>query len=383
MHMMQRLIDNRRRNSFYSRRQSFTWPWTWQRRDSEHKFRKLSSCCQDEMEDQESTPIVIDNRSIGSTPSGSLHTTPTKSRNSNQQLQTQQQYATKCNQFAANRPYTADSFLHKDSYSYLNHMKLNLDVFVKEPASQGTCVKCRITRDRKGIDRGLYPAYFLHLDRDDGRKIFLLAGRKRKKSVTPNYLITTDPTDLTRHGDAFVGKVRSNMLGTYFTIYDNGYHVKRRKRAESLETKKSSRKELAAVIYETNVLGFRGPRKMAVVLPAINQSPRKLESTSITEPETLVELWKNGKMDDIVELHNKTPMWNDDTQSYVLNFQGRVTQASVKNFQIIHHNDADYIVMQFGRIAEDVFTMDYRYPMSALQAFAIALSSFDSKLACE
>lgn len=44
---------------------------------------------------------------------------------------------------------------------------------------------------------------------------------------------------------------------------------------------------------------------------------------------------------------------------------------------------ADYIVMQFGRVAEDIFTMDYNYPMCALQAFAIALSSFDSKLACE
>ena len=28
-----------------------------------------------------------------------------------------------------------------------------------------------------------------------------------------------------------------------------------------------------------------------------------------------------------------------DTQSYVLNFHGRVTQASVKNFQIVHDND--------------------------------------------
>lgn len=44
---------------------------------------------------------------------------------------------------------------------------------------------------------------------------------------------------------------------------------------------------------------------------------------------------------------------------------------------------ADYIVMQFGRVAEDIFTLDYNYPMCALQAFAIGLSSFDSKLACE
>lgn len=31
-----------------------------------------------------------------------------------------------------------------------------------------------------------------------------------------------------------------------------------------------------------------------------------------------------------------------DTQSYVLNFHGRVTQASVKNFQIVHDNDGKF-----------------------------------------
>lgn len=44
-------------------------------------------------------------------------------------------------------------------------------------------------------------------------------------------------------------------------------------------------------------------------------------------------------MENLIELHNKSPVWNDDTQSYVLNFHGRVTQASVKNFQIVHEND--------------------------------------------
>lgn len=43
----------------------------------------------------------------------------------------------------------------------------------------------------------------------------------------------------------------------------------------------------------------------------------------------------------------------------------------------------DYIVMQFGRVAENVFSMDYSFPLCALQAFAITLSSFDGKLACE
>lgn len=106
---------------------------------------------------------------------------------------------------------------------------------------------------------------------------------------------------------------------------------------------------------------------------------------------------------------NKSPAWNEQSQSYVLNFHGRVTQASIKNFQIIHPDNGttsltfglflqnknnhphltpttftdDYIVMQFGRVAEDVFSMDYSFPLCALQAFAITLSSFDGKLACE
>lgn len=41
------------------------------------------------------------------------------------------------------------------------------------------------------------------------------------------------------------------------------------------------------------------------------------------------------------------------------------------------------IVMQFGRISNHEFTCDVAYPLSILQAFSIALSSFDSKLACE
>ncbi len=59
------------------------------------------------------------------------------------------------------------------------------------------------------------------------------------------------------------------------------------------------------------------------------------------------------------------------------------TKSSVKNFQIVHSKDLDYIIMQFGRYDQDIFTCDFKYPMCALQAFGIALSSFDKKMACE
>ncbi|XP_066488435.1 tubby-related protein 3 isoform X2 [Tiliqua scincoides] len=256
----------------------------------------------------------------------------------------------------------------------------NLEEFALRPAPRGVTVKCRITRDKKGVDRGLFPTYYMHLERDDSRKVFLLAGRKRKKSKTSNYLISIDPTDLSREGESFIGKLRSNLMGTKFTVYDHGVSPIK---AQGLVEKAHTRQELAAICYETNVLGFKGPRKMSVIIPGMNLNHQRIPIRPQNEHESLLSKWQNKNLENLIELHNKAPVWNDDTQSYVLNFHGRVTQASVKNFQIVHENDSDYIVMQFGRVAEDVFTLDFNYPLCALQAFAIGLSSFDSKLACE
>ena len=32
-------------------------------------------------------------------------------------------------------------------------------------------MKCRITRDKKGMDRGLFPTYYMHLEKDENRKV--------------------------------------------------------------------------------------------------------------------------------------------------------------------------------------------------------------------
>lgn len=114
-----------------------------------------------------------------------------------------------------------------------------VEQWVVKPASQACLYKCRITRDRKGMDRGLFPLYYLHLEREYGKKIFLLAGRKRKKSKTSNYIISCDPTDLSRQADGFVGKLRSNVFGTTFFVYDNG----------SKTNVNEARQDMAVIVY--------------------------------------------------------------------------------------------------------------------------------------
>uniref|UniRef100_A0A8C4ZNT8 Tubby C-terminal domain-containing protein n=1 Tax=Gadus morhua TaxID=8049 RepID=A0A8C4ZNT8_GADMO len=237
--------------------------------------------------------------------------------------------------------------------------------FALNPAPREQTLQCRITRDRRGVEKGMYPTYYLHLEKEDGKRVFLMAGRKRKKCKTSNYLISIDPTDLSRETHSYIGKLRLTVSLKPFV-----------KECESV------RQELAAVCYEKNVLGLKGPRKMTVIIPGMLANDER----ACIRPKTVGTLLvrhDNGNTDNLVTLVNKSPSWNEQSQSYVLNFHGRVTQASVKNFQIVHPDNEDYIVMQFGRVAEDVFSMDYSFPLCALQAFAITLSSFDGKLACE
>ncbi|RWS28795.1 tubby-related protein 4-like protein [Leptotrombidium deliense] len=76
-------------------------------------------------------------------------------------------------------------------------------------------------------------------------------------------------------------------------------------------------------------------------------------------------------------LHNKAPLWNEVSQVYQLDFGGRVTQESAKNFQIEYQGKQ---VMQFGRIDDNAYTLDFQYPFSALQALAVALANVTQRL---
>jgi hypothetical protein len=83
----------------------------------------------------------------------------------------------------------------------------------------------------------------------------------------------------------------------------------------------------------------------------------------------------------LMTLQNRPPWWNVELGSFVLNFGGRVSVASVKNFQLCERTDHDRIMLQFGRIqGRHSFTMDFQHPLSAVQAFSIAISSLQSKI---
>ena len=74
----------------------------------------------------------------------------------------------------------------------------------------------------------------------------------------------------------------------------------------------------------------------------------------------------------LLALQNRPPWWNAELGAFVLNFGGRVSVASVKNFQLCERSNQEHVMLQFGRIeGRHSFTMDFQHPLSATQAFAM------------
>lgn len=305
--------------------------------------------------------------------------------------------------------------------------KLTFPISVKQPGPRDSTMQCFIKRDR------ISSTYYLYLSLtatlvDNGK--FVLAARKFRRATSSDYIISLDADDMSRGGETYVGKLRSNFLGTKFTIYDSNPCHCGSVASISRPSKRVGPKQnhlqapagtcdVAHISYELNMLGTRGPRRMQCILHSIpvsavvdggsaptatdltisaDQAIRSIShlrsqvtvpSVSSAEPEPVNE--ERGK-DAPLTLKNKSPRWHEQLQCWCLNFKGRVTVASVKNFQLVAaiessaepaQSDQDKVLLQFGKIGKDTFTMDYRYPLSAFQAFAICLSSFDTKLARE
>jgi hypothetical protein len=51
---------------------------------------------------------------------------------------------------------------------------------------------------------------------------FLMCSKKRPNNKTSNYLISKKENDLARESPNYLGKLRSNFVGTEFQVFDNG-----------------------------------------------------------------------------------------------------------------------------------------------------------------
>ncbi|KAK3022097.1 hypothetical protein RJ639_045941 [Escallonia herrerae] len=325
---------------------------------------------------------------------------------------------------------------------------LTFPVSLKQPGPREAPIQCYIKRERATSTYRLYlglspeaRTYYASLAviyRSDGfgsitaltgdaSKLLLIAKKFRRATHT-EFIISLVADDFSRDSDTYVGKLRSNFLGTKFVVQDSQAPCDPTiqftgRSHQKVNLKGSPRlpvanRTVATISYELNILRTRGPRRMQctmhlIPLSAIEEggsaptpetfgsflnkklsplsvSKAKNQGSSSTSPtEPLESICNRG---DPLILKNKAPRWHEQLQCWCLNFKGRITVASVKNFQLVASvgpsqnvpaAEQEKVILQFGKIGKDIFTMDFRYPLSAFHAFATCLSSFDTKPACE
>ncbi|KAJ8525068.1 hypothetical protein ON010_g16046 [Phytophthora cinnamomi] len=215
--------------------------------------------------------------------------------------------------------------------------------------------------------------------------------------------------------------------GSEYTMYDDGMSPDK----TALEA--NVRNILGAVEFSYDDMG---PGRLAAQIPLVQSNGA-------------ASIWKDKQTDagsadsgNLLMLHNKRPHFDEKTCGHVLDFGGRVTMPSIKNFQMmcdVRHescsielrteltcifptmsiqNLGDETVLQFGRVScqppgprrqckchKSIFIMDVKassylpcchdqnhvcvlttlsslvlqYPLSPLQAFAICLATLDTK----
>ncbi|CAL0326510.1 unnamed protein product [Lupinus luteus] len=269
---------------------------------------------------------------------------------------------------------------------------------LKQPGPCDLPHQCLIKRNKKTSTFYLYLALTPSFT-DKGK--FLLAGRRYRCGTHTEYIISLDADDLSQGSNAYVGKLSSDFLGTNFTIYDSKPPHSGAKPSSGRTSRRFTSKqispevpagnfEVGQVFYKFNLLKSRGPRRMVCSLKCPISSSSSSGESSDSIPPDGHKMYSREHHHSI--LKNKAPRWHENLQCWCLNFHGRVTVASVKNFQLVAvvdqsqpggKGDEEMVLLQFGKVGDDTFTMDYRQPLSAFQAFAICLSSFGTKLACE
>jgi len=236
--------------------------------------------------------------------------------------------------------------------------------------SAGT-VKGYISVDRSNPND--YPTYNYYLQEENGQDRFVLSARKYGKDPRKSkYIISMDPNQVTRRGSGYYGSVESNFVGTKFTIFDRGP-----KRTPGINPE-DERRVLGVVVYEPTVNSTYGSyRKMTALLP-------NLYKGKDSDGNPLVERWDQVyDMRDMHLLTSKLPEYKkmkDGKMHYCYKWGGRVKLPSTKNFQLVLHGNQDAVVQLFGKMGPNIYACDFTYPLSAHQAFAIAMTSIDSKL---
>jgi len=176
----------------------------------------------------------------------------------------------------------------------------------------------------------------------------------------------------------YVAKLRCDFGKSNFIMFDSGGNP-RDLAGERADER--PRAELMLVNFKRQMMIGRSPKSITLLVPSVDEEgdiPEPLVCRPMNKNDGL-KRWVKELPDCVSSFVNKNPEYNKELKKYLLSFGGRITKASVKNFQLIRQTGpsavSSEITLQFGRRqAKNLFALDFSYPLSPVHAFGIAMS---------
>ncbi|GMF24030.1 unnamed protein product [Phytophthora lilii] len=213
----------------------------------------------------------------------------------------------------------------------------------------------------------------------------LLMAEKQLKNRTSNYHLfdmtrsVALSSKLSKKSGNYIGKLRSNFSKKKSVLVGNF----------------SRKTELGAMVFGST-FNSSEPRRLTVILPPLSRR-QEIEGLTVGDSlssfSMLIDLHRSMSDADMAVAHsalppeslqifeNKEPVFENGF--YRLNFNGRVSVPSVKNFQLVRAGASEVpnserpIFLQFGKVDDKKFHLDFRAPITPIQAFATALAQFN------
>lgn len=274
------------------------------------------------------------------------------------------------------------------------------------PFGKGS-MKARFMRVR-GTGLFATPRFFLFVDNEGTAESVLLASAQRTSPIPaaavhikPYYVISSHPHEqrFDRGSPHFLARLAGNMMCTQYVLHGRGLNP------EKAEARSGESPRRVAVVgadgagaasgslrEELMELRFKkptdAPRSMEVALPKLRSDNTRTQlRPRRPDREGLSLAWEergNSEADFFQRLASPAAAWDAERKVYAMNFHGRVSRASAKNFQLApagqgFQPEGSPMCMQFGRVDLDNFNLDVGYPLSPVQAFALGLSMFDHR----
>ena len=189
---------------------------------------------------------------------------------------------------------------------------------------------------------------------------FFIAAISENAKLNKNYGIFFD-----RNFDkeSKLGSLHGAVGKKEFVLYDCGVSPK-----EVGLFKKVEERELRRYLLKINFLSDKVFRHAKIYLPKTPPNANFFYNKRKDKKDKETYFSDREK---IIEIENDFPEYNIWKNKYIYSFSNRVKESSEKNFKVSFEKMP---CLECGKINESSYTMDFGYPFSPVEAFAVCLS---------